>query len=335
MALNIIKTGLMDSLQDSGRYGHAEAGINPGGVMDPYAASVANFLVGNTREEAVMELHFPACQVLFNQPALVAVCGADFSASVHDEPMPCWQPVMVKRNSILHFQKWKWGARAYLAVQGGFCADRWLDSYSTHLKAGAGGYNGRLIKKDDVMKLRNDIVNICPAKQYIATDRYSRTLNWGVHEHAVYKNASELLVLPGPEWDILNEDSQKIFTGSPFTISKKSDRMGCLLNGASLQSDETNELISTGVDYGTIQLLPNGQLMVLAADHQTTGGYPRIANVIGAHLPKLAQLPIEAEVHFTLTDIRTAEQLLFSQMRELKIIERSCLDRITQLYARY
>jgi antagonist of KipI len=332
MSLNIIKTGIMDTLQDAGRYGYAAAGINPGGAMDKYAAAVANFLVGNKKEQPVMELHFPAAQIIFQEPALIAICGADLSAAVHDEAIPCWQPVMVKRNSVLHFQKWKWGARAYLAVHGGFNIPTWLGSYSTNLKAAAGGYFGKALKKEDVIELSSTSLDV---SRLVALGQYSCTMGWGVYQPSIYANASQLSVLPGPEWNMLNESSKKLFTEAAFTIDHKSDRMGCLLNGPPLRAQEITEMVSAGVDFGTIQLLPNGKLMILMADHQTTGGYPRIGNIIGAHLPKLAQLPPGGDIHFQFTDIHTAEQLLFSQMRDLKIIERSCHERINQLYARY
>ena len=112
MSITIIKAGIMDSLQDEGRYGFASLGINPGGVMDRFAASSANFLVGNPKEAAVIEMHFPAMTALFRQDALIAVCGADFMPTCHDEEIPSWQPVMVKRNALLHFQKWRVTVRA-------------------------------------------------------------------------------------------------------------------------------------------------------------------------------------------------------------------------------
>lgn len=330
MSLNIIKTGIMDTVQDAGRYGYAAAGINPGGAMDKYAAAIANFLVGNEKDQPVIELHFPAAQIIFQEPALIAICGADLSAAVHDEMIPCWQPVMVKRNSVLHFQKWKWGARVYLAVHGGYKISKWLGSYSTNLKAAAGGYFGRTLKKEDVVKLSSTSLDV---NMLVASGQYSCAMGWGVYTPSVYENASQLLVLQGPEWDMLSESSKKIFSESSFTIDQKSDRMGYLLNGPSLQQQDNTEIVSAGVDFGTIQLLPNGKLTILMADHQTTGGYPRIGNIIGAHLPKLAQLPPGGEIHFEFTDIHTAEQLLFSQMRDLNIIERSCHERINQLYA--
>lgn len=330
MPLTILKPGILDTLQDAGRNGYASAGINPGGVMDRYAASVANSLVGNVQSAAVLELHFPAAQMMFQQPSLIAVCGADFSAAIHDEAIPNWQPVMVKRNAVLHFPKWKWGARAYLAVRGGFDVPQWLGSYSTNLKAGAGGYAGRILQREDVLEINNSLPAINAAN---TPGTYSEVLGWGVYHAPAYVNPGQLLVVPGPEWDTLHEGSKKLFTGASFVIQQQSDRMGYRLDGPSIETGEQLEMVSAGVSFGTIQLLPNGKLMVLMADHQTTGGYPRIGNIVGAHLPKLAQLLPGSEVQFQLTDINTAEQMLFSQRRDLQMIERACHERINQLYA--
>ena len=332
MALTIIKAGMLDSLQDGGRYGYASMGINPGGVMDSFAAAAANYLAGNSAAEAVIELHFPAAQILFNDDALVAVCGADFSPAIVEEPIPNWQPVMVKRNGLLHFQKWRWGSRAYLAVHGGFKLNQWLGSYSTHIKAAAGGHNGRQLAKDDVLQVNSKRLALCrlvPAKEYL------HALPWGVHAENIYAHAGEIFLLPGPEWDLLDAASKELLTTAAFTIAPKSDRMGYLLNGPALQLQQPYELISSGVDFGTVQLLPGGQLMALMADHQTTGGYPRIGNVIGAHLHKLAQLRPGDSFRFQITGMNTAEQLLLSQLRDLRIMERSCHDHLNQLYAQH
>ncbi|HYF30175.1 MAG TPA: biotin-dependent carboxyltransferase family protein [Chitinophagaceae bacterium] len=332
MSITIFKAGILDSLQDGGRYGYAAQGINPGGVMDSFAADTANFLVGNSNHEAVLELHFPASQLFFKEDALIAVCGADLTPTVNNEAIPMWQPVMVKRNTLLQFLKWNWGARVYVAVQGGFKVQQWLNSYSTNLKAAAGGHSGRMLAKGDVLPLRNTSEIIAKT---IPADKDHLALPWGVLDKRIYDQPEQILILPGPEWMLLDNASKVALTTAAFTIDQRSDRMGSLLNGPSLQLQEPMEMVSSGVDFGTIQLLPEGRLMILMADHQTTGGYPRIGSVITAHLPKLAQLLPGSSICFNLTDIAAAEQMLFSQMRDNSIIERSCRDHLTELYARH
>lgn len=332
MSISILKAGILDSFQDGGRYGHSHYGINPGGVMDKFAADAANFLVGNNAKEAVLELHFPASQLLFREDALIAVCGADLNPSIQDELIPSWQPVLIKKNTLLQFSKWSWGNRAYVAVQGGFAISTWLGSYSTHLKAAAAGYNGRALIKGDSIPLHK---NHQPIDKCIPAGKDYRLLPWGVHDRKIYDDPEQLLILPGPEWNWLDASSKELLTGEAFMIDKRSDRMGSLLNGPAIHLAKPMELVSSGVDFGTIQLLPGGQLMVLMADHQTTGGYPRIGNIITAHLPKLAQRPAGSSIRFGIIDIATAEQMLFSQMRDSNILQRSCRDHLTQLYAQH
>ena len=330
MSISILKAGILDSLQDNGRFGHAAFGINPGGVMDRFAAETANFLVGNDATEAVLEMHFPASQLLFREDALIAVCGADLTPTIQDEVIPAWQPVAIKKNTLLQFTKWNWGNRVYVAVHGGFNIPQWLNSYSTNLKAMTGGYQGRALMKGDTLSLRKN--TICIA-DFIPFEKDFRILPWGVKDRKVYDHPEQLSILPGPEWELLDESSRDQLLHSEFIIDKRSDRMGSLLNGPSLQLQQPMELVSSGVDFGTIQLLVGGQLIILMADHQTTGGYPRIGNIISAHLPKLAQLHAGSSIRFSITDIRTAEQMLFSQIRDRYILQRSCHDHLTQLHA--
>jgi len=159
MSLQIIKAGMLDSIQDGGRYGFQHLGINPSGAMDRYAMQVTNMLVGNDPGEAVIEMHFPASVFLFTQPALIALGGADFSASINGEPVPPLHPIIISKNDLLHFHKPLKGARAYLAIAGGLVIDKWLDSHSTNLKAAAGGYQGKALPKEDYIKFRKSLTN--------------------------------------------------------------------------------------------------------------------------------------------------------------------------------
>ena len=154
MSIKIIKAGILDTIQDLGRHGYQHLGINPGGAMDKYAMQVTNSLVGNQPGEAVIELHFPASVFLFTQPALIALGGAEFSASINGEPVPNLHAIIVCKNDVLQFHRPLYGERAYLAMSGGLVIDQWMNSYSTHLKANAGGFHGRSLQKDDEILFR-------------------------------------------------------------------------------------------------------------------------------------------------------------------------------------
>ena len=319
MSIRIIKAGISDSIQDLGRYGYQHWGINPTGAMDKFSTKLANILVGNEPTEAVLEMHFPASVFLFEKPALIALAGGDFLASINGETIPLLQAILVNKNTILQFNQFQNGARVYLAVKDGFEINDWLNSCSTHLKAGVGGFNGRSLRKDDQLffKSENLFSSLLAEKEFIVLP-WKADAKWNENER------EELLVLPGYEWQYLTEESQKNFVKKPFGITNQSDRMGYRLNGPSLKVLSNEELVSSAVNFGTLQLLPDGQLILLMADHQTTGGYPRIAHVITAHHSKAAQMRSGDKIFFRFTDQRTAEYLFVKQEQHLLQLKSAC-----------
>lgn len=325
MSLKIIKAGIADAIQDGGRYGFQYLGINPGGAMDKFSMQVINALLGNKRNEAVIEMHFPCSSFLFEQDAVIAIGGADFSPVINNIPVALNRPVVVKKDSLLEFKELKNGARCYLAVKGGFKIDQWLNSYSTNTKIEAGGFHGRVLKKNDSIPF-----NTNEDHETLLKGRTCYMLPWKAG--LVWNEADDnsIFVLPGSEWNWLNEDSQKLFLNESFVISSTSDKMGYRLNGPLLSRANEEELVSSAVCFGTIQLLADGQLIILMADHQTTGGYPKIAQVITAHHAALAQMRPDNSVKFSLTDNKTAEALFIKQQRHLLQLENACKFRLQE-----
>lgn len=319
MSVKILKAGVADSMQDNGRFGWQHLGINPGGAMDRYAMALANALVGNDGHEAVIEMHFPASVFLFQQASVIALTGAGFSATLNGEHLPLYHPVYVSKNSVLLFEEPGQGARIYLAAKGGFDIPPWLGSCSTNTKAGAGGFMGRVLQKNDELPLKQTIYlpeKIMQQEKFVFPWRADP--DWG----DVAKD--EIFVTPGNEWDWLTPASQQDFENSAFIITPHSDRMGYRLSGTVLQSKNTDELVSSAVGFGTVQLLPDGRLIVLMADHQTSGGYPRIAHVISAHHSKLAQQKPGDAIRFKLTTLQKAEALYLKQQHHLSLLREAC-----------
>lgn len=313
---------MLDSIQDWGRFGYQHIGINPTGAMDKYAASIANSLVGNDPNEAVIEIHFPGPQILFEQPAIIAMSGGDFGATINGKSIPINHPLIVNKNSTFQFQSLKDKSRCYLAVKGGLKSDKWLNSYSTNLKAEAGGFNGKKLAKDDVIEFtdKTNYGRLCGSDDF-------KVLSWQANED-YGNNSEELLVLPGAEWDWLDDTSQEKFLKNPFYISHNSDRMGYRLASEPLHTTSKAELVSSAVNFGTIQLLPDGQLIILMADSQTTGGYPRIGNIISAQLSQLSQMKAGEKIHFVFTDHQIAESLILKQQRHLLQLQIACKLRL-------
>jgi antagonist of KipI len=331
MSLKIIKAGILDTIQDLGRSGYQHLGVNPGGAMDKFAMQVTNMLVGNQPGEATIEMHFPASVFMFTRPALFALGGADFSASINGEPVPNLHALIAGKNDVLQFHKPLNGARAYLAVGGGFVIDKWMNSCSTHLKAKAGGFGGRSFQKDDALLVR-------PSSSFFIKQNNFNILPWQADasclsgSQAGDNDQKEIFVLPGHEWDRLTTESKENFLMTSFIITQQSDRMGYRLNNIPLHSLTSEEVVSSAVNFGTVQLLPDGRLIVLMADHQTTGGYPRVAHVISAHHSKLAQMKAGNKIHFRFTDHQTAEELFVKQQQHLLQLKNACTFRLQEYF---
>jgi antagonist of KipI len=317
MSIQIIKPGLFTTIQDEGRKGFQHLGINPNGAMDIRAMQTANALVLNDVSEAVLEFYFPAPILKFTQPAFIAISGADFLAETNGIKIPINQPIFIPANTTIQFTSKKWGQVGYLAVQGGFELSEWLNSYSTNVKAGAGGFEGSILKAGDSIDLHLKASNKATSKEY-------SIMPWKASVNNFY-HTNALQIIPGNEFENLTTNAQSLFLSTAFTILSQSDRMGYRLNGPTLELSANKEMISSAVTKGTIQLLPNGQCIVLMADHQTTGGYPRIGHVISADLPTLAQKGINDAIYFTPTTMEKAEKLLLNQEQHLHQLTNACI----------
>lgn len=317
MSIKIIKPGVLATLQDTGRCGYRNIGIGSGGGMDFFAMEVANYLAGNSGKEAVLEINFPAPEILFEQDAIIGMAGADFNAVVNEKSIPPWHTLFIKRNSILRWNKPVNGWKSYLSVRGGWNAEKWLGSYSTHLKLNRGGHYGRALQKEDRILF----------EPFTFPFSENKILPWQVSSNElnrIYQPSYTFRCIRGTEFEMLDQLSKQSFAGQFFAITTQSDRMGFRLSGPRLLRMNDAELISSPVDAGTIQLLPDGNCILLMADHQTTGGYPRIASVIRADLPKLAQARPGQSISFQLINISEAESKLLEMEKVLEEIKTAC-----------
>ncbi len=316
MSLEVTRAGILDTIQDGGRHGYQHLGINPGGAMDRFSAQLSNALMGKDLNAPVIEMHFPAAGFLFKKSTIICLAGADFSAFINDEPIPIHQPVYVKEGSLLGFKNKKCGARCYLSIVHEMQIEKWLGSYSTNIKAEAGGWHDRQLKAGDKIGLTD-------MKLFNQKNIRNLLLPWKTD--GIKKSfTTRLNVLVGNEWNWLTDISQHSFLQNDFQISINADRMGYRLTGKKIKTKEEKSLLSSAVNFGTIQLLPDGQLIVLMADHQTTGGYARVAHIISADLPLLAQANPNEIINFHLTDLETAQKKMRQQQKHLQEIEDAC-----------
>jgi len=328
MSIQIIKPGLFDTIQDAGRYGYQHIGINPGGVMDEVAASVANMLVGNNMHEAIIELHFLAPVMRFEKACVIALSGANFSATINEQNIPLNTAIVVAAATQLSFKLYKKGARCYLAVYGGWEGNKWLNSYSTNTKVKAGGLNGRPLKKNDVIQFKAEQPTAeLPDESFIITPIQINT-------DAFYNASNVIRCLEGRQYEWLDDASKNKIKTALFKIGIQSDRMGYRLTGDTLESTKQKQLLSSAVTRGTVQLLPGGELILLMADHQTTGGYPVIANAISADMPSLAQMQPGSSVQFNFISLAEAEALYMQQQQNLLQLRDACTLQFNKFFDR-
>lgn len=309
----------MDSFQDEGRFGFQHMGINPSGAMDLAAMRIANAVVGNEEGEAVLEMTFPASQMVFKSSAIIALTGADFTATLNKKPVKLNAAIFVPAGSELTFTKASRGVFCYLGIRGGFRLTSWLGSNSTGLKVKAGGL-GRTLKKGDVIDF----------KAGLSSQSGLKISGWSVDTSDIYSQQERIRCIPGNEFEWIAKASQKKLIKDFFSVTAGSDRMGYNLKGPELKVKTKQQLISTAATWGTVQLLPQGSLIVLMADHQTTGGYPRAAQIISADRSVLAQSSPGRKFRFELVDLATAEDLLLQQRKTLNQIRLSCALRLRE-----
>ncbi|MBS1952495.1 MAG: Allophanate hydrolase 2 subunit 2 [Cytophagales bacterium] len=315
MSIKISKPAIISSVVATERTGYRSWGIGIGGAMDFFAMSVANFLVGNDRQ-AVIEMGYSSSEIFVEQDLVIGVTGKGVELRVDEKIIPLWRPVTIKKNSLLKLLKKNDGAWAYLAVHGGWVAEEWLGSLTTNFSASKGGFQGRVFHKNDVIACFEN-----------SAGHQLKILPWTISAQQldeVYSPSHEIRCLPSVETALLSEWSKQKFTSEDFVISPQSNRMGYRLSGPSLLLNQKLELVSSPVDAGMIQLLPDGNLITLMADCQTTGGYPRVASVIKADLPKLAQCMPGEKIRFKMISLQEAEQQGYSFQNQLAELKRSC-----------
>lgn len=330
MSITILRPGLLTSIQDTGRYGFQKYGVIASGAMDTYSLRMANLLVGNEENEATLEITLMGPIISVDQDMLIAVTGADFSPTVDGIPLPEWRPVLIKKGSVIKFGAPKSGCRSYLAVAGGVAVKKIMNSKSTYLRAGIGGFQGRALQKEDRLETgewsERSLMLFRKLKDMSFHYPFSTT-EWFIDTKLFFLHSSKshIRVLPGRQYNQLTEKGKEQFFSESFQVTPQSDRMGFRLIGPKIELREKREMLSEAVSFGTIQLPPNGNPIILLADRQTTGGYPKIAQVISADLSYLAQRKPGEKIQFQLVTLEEAEKLYLEKERTWKKLKTAIL----------
>jgi antagonist of KipI len=303
--LEVIEGGFLTTVQDAGRFGWGHFGVPPAGPMDPFAFRAANLLVGNPLDAAGLEITLTGPVLRASCDCLVAICGAEFDVWVGSLPVPTWHAVFVRAGYEIRFGQRRSGARACLAMSGGIALSDFLGSCATYLPGGFGGFEGRALRAGDQLFLG----------RYRESDLLIRAGKaWPRSARLPYSPNPTLRVVMGPQDDHFTSEGLATFLESEFEVTQSSDRMGYRLSGPMIAHQGRADIVSDGVVTGSVQIPGDGQPIVMMADHQTTGGYPKIATVIRADLPLLAQCRPGDQVRFRAVSIAEAQVALRHQL---------------------
>ena len=306
----------MTTIQDLGRTGFQQYGIVVSGAMDSFAIRAANLLVGNKETAAALEITMMGPSLRILSDTVIALGGANLSASLDGKPLALWKSVYVRKDQLLSFGKPVDGMRAYVAVAGGIEVQELLGSKSTYLKAEMGGMAGRYLHKEDILHAG-----------YVA-DSLKQLAGRAVSPEILpdYLSTEPIRVIPGPdEASFTSEGMETFFTGE-YEFTRDVDRMGYRLSGPAIEHKKKADILSDAVTMGTIQVPSSGQPIILMADRQTSGGYSRIGTVISVDLPRLAQQKPGGSIRFCSVSIKEAQQLFIERektLRKLAIAVRS------------
>ncbi|MBS4201997.1 biotin-dependent carboxyltransferase family protein [Bacillus sp. FJAT-49732] len=310
MALKIIKNGAFTTIQDLGRNGWQAYGVPVGGAMDRVAARLVNILLGNYENEAVLEMTLVGPTIRFDENTIIAFFGANMSPKLNGKAIEPRKPIHVSKGDIVTFGRAQTGVRTYLGVKDGFSLLDILGSKSTNARAKM----GRPLQTGDVI----------PINQSYSFKRFSWGLSFKFGTY-IHDKQPPIRFVKGRQYDLFTTEAKQAFLESNFIVSPNSDRMGYRLAGPKLSTKENFELITEGTTYGSIQVPPNGEPIILMADRQPTGGYPKIGEIISSDLPRLSQIRPGEHIHFKEISLKEAQQLLLAQQKDLAIIKAACL----------
>jgi len=291
--LRVLSPGFLTTVQDLGRFGWAHFGVSASGAADALALRAGNLLVGNAENAAGLEMTLVGGAFEFEAAAVIALTGSDFGAG-----LPVWRAVEIRAGQTVRCGPTQSGARCYMAVRGGIAVPKTMGSASVHLMTGVGG---RALRKGDVLPIGDEAVR---------RPRYPR-LSGSQRAPELVRNGL-LRVTEGPQAALFRDE---LYAGV-WMVSEESNRMGIRLRGDPIPSP-SGQMITEGVPLGAVQVPPDGRPIVLFVEHQTTGGYPKPANVIAADFWRLGQLRPRDEVRFERVTMEDAIELLRDQERWL------------------
>jgi antagonist of KipI len=302
VSIRVLRPGLLTTVQDFGRHGHQHVGLCPGGAMDTVSLTLANALVGNPPGAPALEITLIGPELEFEHDTLVALCGAEFQGGFAPN-----RPMLARAGERIAVGRAARGARAYLAVASGFSIEPVLGSCSTYLPGRFGGFEGRALRHGDVLAAHEDVSH----ERFAAQKRKAgASVRWSAPPLTLPDREPIVVhAIAGQHAELFDVAAQRAFYDTVWKVAPESNRMGFRLAGPPLARVQGDELLSGPTCCGSVQVPPSGVPIALMADHQTTGGYPRIAEIAAADVPRVAQLAPGAALHFAQASLDTAREL--------------------------
>jgi antagonist of KipI len=292
--------GLLATVQDLGREGFGPMGVSPSGAADPISLRLGNRLVMNDESAAGLEMALLGGTFSFPAGAVIALTGSDFGATLDDSVLNMWTSVNVRPGQTVRLGPTRSGARCYMCVHGGIVVTPFLGSASTQILSGLGGFEGRSLRTGDVLKVGPETA---PFRKRVLARQVAEQLS----------RRKELRVTRGPQADRFPESSLRTFYREHYRVTEQCNRMGVRLEGARVLQTDGTGMITEGAPLGAVQVPPEGSPIILFVEQQTTGGYPKIANVISADLHRIGQLRPRDEIQFTEVTIELARSIFIEQ----------------------
>ena len=301
MGIRVLKAGMLTTVQDLGRNGYQSQGFSVAGVMDVRSFKIANLLLDNPENEAVLEFTLIGPTLQFTSDTIIAITGGDFQPTVNGEPAPMYTALYMKRGDILKFGSARTGSRGYIAFSSYLDIPVVMGSRCTNLKSKIGGYKGRKLKDEDYIGFR--------IKRRYLPYFLSRKLDLDEFD----EEEVTLRVVMGPQDDMFTKQGIHTLLSETYTVTSDFDRMGCRLEGPFIASKNGSDIISDGIAFGSIQVPAHGKPIVLLADRQTTGGYAKIATVASVDIPKLVQRKTDHKIRFKAITVEEAQKLYLEE----------------------
>lgn len=318
MGIRVLKPGMLTTVQDLGRTGYQSQGFSVAGVMDQRSFKIANLLLDNPENEAVIEFTLIGPTLEFTSETIIAITGGDFQPTINGEPAPMYTAIYVSKGDILKFGSARTGSRGYIAFSSYLDVPVVMGSRCTNMKSSVGGFKGRKLQEDDCIMFRRK-------RRYLPF-----FLSRKLPQENFDSDREIIRVVMGPQDDVFTKKGIETFLNNEYTVTSDFDRMGCRMEGPFIAAKDKSDIISDGIALGSIQVPAHGKPIILLADRQTTGGYAKIATVASVDIPKVVQRKTDHKLKFEAITVQEAQKLYLKEQKELddmrKIIHQPCKE---------